>query len=90
MVEEYYEKCVTGHWFNPLIKQTIEVFAITYEMSQKPYREEILAMELLKDYPDAGNFDYIDDEKLEYEEGMPLYPQIEVGSANRREITDDS
>ena len=59
-------------------------------MSQKPYREEILAMELLKDYPDAGNFDYIDDEKLEYEEGMPLYPQIEVGSANRREIADNS
>jgi len=39
---------------------------------------------------DAVIFDYIDDEMLEYEQGMPLYPQIEVGSANRREITNDS
>jgi hypothetical protein len=55
-------------------------------MTQKPSREKILIMEILTDFPNAGNFDYTDDEKLQYEKGMPVYPQIQVGSVNKREI----
>lgn len=55
-------------------------------MTQKPSREKILTMELLKDFPDAGNFEYFDDEKMPYEKGMPAYPGIQIGSINRREI----
>lgn len=83
---EYYEKVVEGHWYDPRIKRTVEVFAITYEMTKKPSREKILTMEILADFPDSGNFDYIDDVKLTYEEGMPVYPKIQVGSTNKREI----
>ena len=85
-IAEFYEKAVEGQWYDPRIKRTVQVFAITYEMTQKPSREKILIMEILTDFPDAGNFDYIDDVKMTYEKMMPLYPEIQVGSTNRREI----
>jgi hypothetical protein len=28
-----YEKCIEGHWYDPRINKTIDVYAITYEMS---------------------------------------------------------
>lgn len=83
---EFYEKAVEGQWYDPRNKRTVQVFAITYEMTQKPSREKILTMEILADFPDSGNFDYIDDTKLIYEKGMPVYPAIQVGSTNKREV----
>ena len=82
----YYAKAVEGQWYDPRIKRTLEVFAITYEMTRKPSREKLLTMEILADFPDSGNFEYIDDLKLRYEEGMPVYPEIQVGSTNKRKI----
>ena len=85
-IGEFYEKAVKGQWYDSRINRTVEVFVITYEMTQKPSREKILIMEILKDFPDAGSFDYIDDEKLVYEKGMPVYPTIQTGTINRRDI----
>lgn len=85
-IVEFYEKAVEGQWYDPRIKKTVQVFAITYEMTQKPNREKILIMEILTDFPNAGSFDYVDNVKLKYEKEMPLYPEIQVGSTNRREI----
>jgi hypothetical protein len=82
----YYAKAVEGQWYDSRIKRTLEVFAITYEMTRKPSREKLLTMEILADFPDSGNFEYIDDLKLRYEEGMPVYPEIQVGSTNKRKI----
>jgi len=84
---EYYEKVVKGQWYDIRNKKTVEVFAMTYEMTQKPSREKILIMEILEDFPDAGSFDYGDDEKLPYEKGMPVYPEMHVGSINKKEIS---
>jgi hypothetical protein len=44
----------------------------------------------LSDYKGAGDFDYFDEEKIEYEEGLPVYPQMQVGTAHRKQITDMS
>lgn len=85
-IVEFYKKAIRGQWYDSRINKTVEVFVITYEMTQKPSREKILTMEILKDFPDAGNFEYIDDEKLVYEKGMPVYPDIQLGSINRRQI----
>jgi len=85
-IVEYYEKSIKGLWYDIQNKRTVEVFAMTYEMTQKPSREKTLIMEILADFPDAGSFDYADDEKLPYEKGMPVYPEIHVGSLNKREI----
>lgn len=85
-IVEFYEKSIEGQWYDPRIKRTVQVFAVTYEMTQKPNREKILIMEILTDFPDAGSFDYMDNVKLQYEKEMPLYPEIQVGSMNRREI----
>ena len=85
-IAEFYEKAIKGQWYDSRINRTVEVFAITYEMTQKPSREKILIMEILTDFPDAGSFEYFDDEKLFYEKGMPVYPGIQLGSINRREI----
>jgi hypothetical protein len=85
-IDELYEKAIKGQWYDSRINRTVEVFVITYEMTQKPSREKILIMEILKDFPDAGSFDYIDDEKLAYEKGMPVYPDMQLGSINRRRI----
>jgi len=85
-IVEFYEKAIKGQWYDPRIGRTVEVFVITYEMTQKPSREKILTIEILKEFPDSGNFDYIDDMKLMYEKGMPIYPEINLGSINRREI----
>ncbi len=90
MPEEYYVKIVLGKWFDPRIKKVVEVYALTHEMTQGPNREKILTMELLKDFPDAGDFNYFDDQKEEYVEGMVVYPQIKIGSGNTRKITNDS
>jgi hypothetical protein len=89
MKEEYYAKHLTSSWYDPRIKQTIEVYAITYEMSKKPDREKILTLELLKDYSDAGDFDYDDELKIGVEEGLPVYPVIEIGTVNRGDISDN-
>lgn len=83
---EFYEKAVEGHWYDPRTRRTVQVFAITYEMTRKPNREKTLIMEILADFPEAGSFEYVDDVKLTYESGMPVYPQIQVGSTNKREI----
>lgn len=83
---EFYEKAIKGQWYDSRINRTIDVFIITYETTQKPNREKILIMEILKDFPDAGSFEYFDDEKVAYEKGMPVYPRIHLGSINRREI----
>jgi hypothetical protein len=88
MTEVFYEKCVEGHWYNPQINKTVDVYAITYEISQKPSREKILTLELLLDYKDAGDFDYFDEEKVEYEQGLPVYPQMQLGAAHRKQVTD--
>ncbi len=84
---EVYEKAVEGRWYDSRIKRTVQVFAVTYEMTKKPSREKVLIMEILIDFPDAGSFDYMDNVKMKYEKEMPLYPEIQVGNANRREIT---
>lgn len=88
MTEVFYEKCVEGHWYDPRINKTVDVYVITYEMSQKPSREKTLTLELLSDYKGAGDFDYFDEEKVEYEEGLPVYPQMQVGTAHRKQVTD--
>ncbi|MFZ1076072.1 MAG: hypothetical protein WAN47_01425 [Nitrosotalea sp.] len=90
MAEEYYVKLVLGKWFEPRIKKTVEVYAHTHEITQAPNREKILTIELLRDFPDAGRFNYYDDQKEEYVEGMAVYPKIKIGSGSIREITDDS
>jgi len=90
MIEVFYEKSVEGHWYDPRINKTVDVYVITYEMSQKPSREKILALALLSDYKGAGDFDYFDEDKVEYEDGLPVYPQIQVGTALRRQVTDIS
>jgi hypothetical protein len=90
MTEEYYVKIVLGKWFDPRIKKVVEVYALTHEMTQGPSREKTLTMELLKDYSDCGNFDYFDDQKEEYVEGMALYPEIKIGSGSMRKIVNDS
>ena len=84
----FYEKCVEGHWFDSRINKTVDVYIITYEMSQKPNREKILTLELLSDYKGAGDFDYFDEEKVEFEEGLPVYPQMQMGTAHRKQIAD--
>ena len=89
MSEEYYVKIVLGKWFDPRIKKTVEVHALTHEMTQEPIREEILTMELLKDYSDAGSFHYYDEQKEEYVEGMVVYPEIKIGSGSTRKVTND-
>ena len=85
-IGEFYEKAIKGQWYDSHINRTVEVFVITYEMTQKPSREKILIMEILKDFPDAGSFEYFDEEKLAYEKGMPVYPDMQLGSINRRRI----
>ena len=85
-MSEFYEKAVEGQWYDSRTRRTVQVFAITYEVTQKPDRKKILVMEILADFPDAGNFEYSDDVKLGYEGGMPVYPQIQVGSTTKREI----
>ena len=87
MSEEYYVKIVLGKWFDPRIKKVVEVYALTHEATQGPIREKILTMELLRDFPDAGHFDYYDEQKEEYVEGMAVYPEIKIGSGNTRRVT---
>ena len=86
MSEEYYVKIVLGKWFDPRIKKVVDVYALTHEMTQGPIREKILTMELLRDFPDAGSFNYYDEQKEEYVEGMTVYPEIKTGSGNTRKV----
>ena len=90
MSEKYYVKIVLGKWFDPRIKKVVDVYALTHEMTQGPIREKILTMELLQDFPDAGRFNYYDEQKEEYVEGMALYPKITIGSESTRKITSDT
>ena len=90
MSGEYYVKIVLGKWFDPRIKKVVEVYALTHEMTQGPIREKILAMELLKDYSDAGSFHYYDDQKEEYVVGMAVYPEIKIGAGSTRKVTNDT
>lgn len=89
MTEKYYVKLVLGKWFEPRTKKTVEVYANTHEMTPEPNREKMLTMELLRDFPDAGRFNYYDDQKEEYVEGMAVYPKIMIGSRSIRDIVDD-
>jgi hypothetical protein len=88
MTEVFYEKCVEGHWYDPCINKTVDVYVITYEMSQKPSREKMLTLELLSNYKGSGDFDYFDDEVVEYEESLPICPMVQMGTAHRKKITD--
>ena len=88
MTEVFFEKCVEGHWYDQRINKTIDVYVITYEMSQKPSREKILILELLSDYKGAGDFDYFDEAKVGYEGGLPVYPQIQLGTGHRKQVND--
>jgi len=90
MSEEYYAKIVFGKWFDPRLKKVVEVYALTHEMTQEPIRDKMLTMELLQDFPNAGRFDYYDDQKEEYVEGMAVYPEIKIGSGSTRKVSDDS
>ncbi len=90
MSEEYYVKIVLGKWFDPRIKKVVDVYALTHEMTQEPIREKILTMELLRDFPDAGNFNYYGEQKEEYVEGMAVYPEIKIGTESTRKVTYDT
>ena len=87
MSEEYHIKIVLGKWFDPRIKKTLGVYALTHEMTQGPSREKILTMELLRDFPNAGHFNYFDEQKEEFVEGMTIYPALKIGCENTRKIT---
>lgn len=87
MEEEYYAKHVTGYWFDPRIKKTIEVFAITYEMSQQPNREKILTTELLMNYSNVKDFKYDDKSMVKDEGNLAIYPIVQIGTVSRRDIT---
>jgi hypothetical protein len=89
MEEEYYAKHVTGYWFYPRTKKTIEVFAVTYEMSQQPDREKILTAELLKDYSNAEDFKYDDKSRVKDNGNLSVYPMIQIGTVSRRDITEN-
>jgi hypothetical protein len=59
-------------------------------MTQEPYREKILTMELLREFPNAGLFHYYDDQIIDHVEGMAVYPEIRIGSESTRKVTNDS
>jgi len=90
MTEEYYAKYVTANWYDSRLKKTIEVYAITYEMSQKPDRENILTTELLKDYSGSRELYFDDKLRIEAKKDLPIYPVIEIGTVSRRDMSDRS
>jgi hypothetical protein len=87
MTEMYYEKIVTGKWYNERLKKRVDVVIVTYEMSEKPDRVEILEKALLKDYPSAGDLEWYDAEVVEFYEGMPIYPIVEIRHAYTQDIS---
>jgi hypothetical protein len=48
----------------------------------------MLTLELLLDYKGSGDSDCFDKTKVEYEKGLPVYHQMQVGTAHRRQVTD--
>ena len=86
----YYEKIVTAKWYDERLKKMVDVVIVTYEMSEKPDRVEILEKALLKDYPSAGDIAWYDAEITEFYEGMAIYPMVEIRQAYARDISDNS
>ena len=87
MTEKYYEKILTGKWYDERLKKTVDVIIVTYEMSEKPDRVEILEKTLLNDYPSAGDLEWYDAEIMESYEGMPIYPMMEIRQAYVQDVS---
>lgn len=85
----YYEKIVTAKWFDERLKKTVDIVIVTYEMSEKPDRVEILEKILLKDYPSAGDITWYDAELTEFYEGMAIYPLVEIRQAYVQDISEN-
>ena len=83
MTELYYEKRLTGQWYDERLKITLDVMARTFEKSQKPNREKALGMALLSIYPNAGEFEYADEYTVELLENMPVYLDVDVSTMIR-------
>ena len=77
---ELIEKLVEGSWYDERLKRKIEVYASTCESLKEPSREDILKMELLKIYPNAGDFEYDDELVVTEEQEQPIYPEIEIST----------
>lgn len=90
MVEMYYEKIVTAKWYDDRLKITVDLVIVTYEMSEKPDRVEILEKVLLKDYPGAGLVEWYDAELIEFYEGMAIYPLVEIRQAYLQDISQNT
>jgi hypothetical protein len=88
MTETYYEKIVTAKWFDERLKKTVDIVIVTYEMSEKPDRVEILEKTLLKDHPSAGDIAWYDAELTEFYEGMAIYPLVEIRHAYVQDISE--
>lgn len=89
MTEMYYEKIVTAKWYNERLKKTVDLVIVTYEMSEKPDRVEILEKTLLKNYPNAGDIAWYDAELTEFYEGMAIYPMVEIRQAYIQDISEN-
>lgn len=90
MAEIYYEKIITAKWYDERLKKTVDVVVVTYEMSEKPDRVEILEKALLKDYASVGDIEWYDAEPMEFYEGMPIYPMVEIRQAYTRDVSETS
>lgn len=90
MTEMYYEKIVTAKWYDERLKKVVDVYVITYEMSQKPDRTEILEKVLLKNYPSAEDVAWYEEEIVEFFEDMAIYPIVEISQAYTQDILDNS
>jgi hypothetical protein len=86
MTDMYYEKIVTGKWYDERLKKTVDIIIVTYEMSEKPDRVEILEKALLRDYPTAGDIAWYDAELTEFYEGMAVYPFAEIRQAYTQDL----
>lgn len=86
----YYEKIITAKWFDERLKKTVDVVVVTYEMSEKPDRVERLEKALLKHYASVGDIEWYDAEPMEYYEGMPIYPIIEIRQAYTQDVSEIS
>jgi len=88
MEDEYYEKRLIGRWYDERLKETIDVSAVTYEKLREPKREKALGMALLSNHPNAGDFHYWDEFSVKFEEGIPVYPDVDVETRTRIGIID--
>ena len=90
MTQMYYQKVVTAKWYDERLKKVVDLHAVTYEMSQKPDRSEILEKMLLQSYPSAEDLGWYDEEIMEFFEDMPIYPIIEIAQKHVQDISDIS